>query len=185
MLRSVLVQGGDNALSSPTCFVAMPRQLGPCGRYSLPAPANIIEFRVRHSCDGSRLQPAHADVKERERVYFPHTNNTWTSTLQKYKIRRVARKALGPSKLATHKGAIFNHRRVFRAGFLSRPIHTVCLNCLFKHELPQIGSFVRIWKKSSYFGHFPGITVRGMTHVVMEKCEVDGSRKGCGKEAKN
>ena len=38
---------------------------------------------------------------ERERVYFPHSNNIWTSTQQKCKIRRVARKALGPSKLAT------------------------------------------------------------------------------------
>ena len=35
-----------------------------------------------------------------ERVYFPHSNNTWTSTQQKCKIRRVARKALGLSKLA-------------------------------------------------------------------------------------
>jgi len=41
--------------------------------------------------------------RERERAYFPHSNNTWTSTQQKYKIRRVARKALGPSKLATHR----------------------------------------------------------------------------------
>ena len=39
--------------------------------------------------------------RERERVYFPHSNNTWTTTQQKYKIRRVARKALGPSELAT------------------------------------------------------------------------------------
>jgi len=38
----------------------------------------------------------------RERVYFPHSNNTWISTQQKCKIRRVARKALDPSKLATH-----------------------------------------------------------------------------------
>ena len=38
----------------------------------------------------------------RERVYFPYSKNTWTSTQQKCKIRRVARKALGPSKLATH-----------------------------------------------------------------------------------
>jgi len=40
--------------------------------------------------------------RERERVYFPYSKNTWTSTQQKCKIRRVARKALGPSKLATH-----------------------------------------------------------------------------------
>ena len=40
--------------------------------------------------------------REREWEYFPYSNNTWTSTQQKYKIRRVARKALGPSKLATH-----------------------------------------------------------------------------------
>ena len=40
--------------------------------------------------------------RERERVYFPHSNNTWISTQQKCKISRVARKALGPSKLATH-----------------------------------------------------------------------------------
>ena len=32
--------------------------------------------------------------RERERVYFPHSNNTWISTQQKYKIRRVVRKAL-------------------------------------------------------------------------------------------
>ena len=42
------------------------------------------------------------ETHKRERVYFPYSKNTWTSTQQKCKIRRVARKALGPSKLATH-----------------------------------------------------------------------------------
>ena len=68
------------------------------------------------SCDKSTTRrpillfsPGHQTVRqqwsERERVYFPHrpSNNTWTSTQQKYKIRRVARKAHGPSKLECHR----------------------------------------------------------------------------------
>ena len=77
----------------------------------------ILKYKLCKAVDPSRKVPdlncgvqdllllirgSGSQIRERERVYFPHSNNTWISTQQKCKIRRVARKALGPSKLATH-----------------------------------------------------------------------------------
>ena len=64
----------------------------------------IEQWRMIYTVGKHSLQQyyTHGPSRERQRVYFPHSNNTWTSTQQKYKSRRVARKALGPSKLATH-----------------------------------------------------------------------------------
>jgi len=77
-------------------FTSLRRAVAPIG---VCLPNTQTTLRATRVGNGRIPAPV---LTMRERVYFPHSNNTWTSTLQKYKIRRVARKALGPSKLATH-----------------------------------------------------------------------------------
>jgi len=75
---------------------------------SWPLQQHLYQLRQQQITDKSwqpeaRFRsPTPHMVSEWERVYFPLSNNNWISTQQKCKIRRVARKALGPSKLATH-----------------------------------------------------------------------------------
>ena len=81
--------------------VGIIRILTPAAAF-VPASAAANHWQIMAT--GSQVSISHAThgLWERERVYFPHSNNNWISTQQKCKIRRVARKALGPSKLATH-----------------------------------------------------------------------------------
>ena len=94
-------------------------------------------------------------LKVRERVCFPYSKNTWTSTQQKCKIRRVARKALGPSKLATHK-KLATHRQP-----TSKTQPCVCVQLRVAVSSSDSGSIHIPPKRSAsrFLFFFSGITV--------------------------